>query len=217
MKNKLFSTLAGSVLLGLACNVNAALISYTENFDSDPTGGAPVTSFSLQMDGTPATSFDYTFTSQGDGGDITHENLYGESNGTSINIRSFVDNLGTSETLSISHSNNEQFYFSSLFARNDAAADVSIAGYLNDVLVGLSHTVSISEFGVYNFNDLLVDEVRLVSNDFLNFNIDSFAVKLGSVNSGGSGSGTVPTPATLSLMGLGLLGLLLWGRTSSTR
>lgn len=104
----------------------------------------------------------------------------------------------------------------SLFARNDAAADVSIAGYLNDVLVGLSHTVSISDFGVYNFNDILVDEVRLVSNDFFNFNIDSFAVKLGTVNSGGSGSGsgTVPTPATLSLMGLGLLGLLLWGRTS---
>lgn len=152
-------------------NYSALLAAFSETFDVDPTGNMIVTSFSTTLDGV---LFDYTFTLDGDGGDFTHELTNGDGGTDSINAISLGVASPTPEKITIVRNDGLAFTFNSIFINNTAGQTITVGGYKNNSLVGLSQTVGNGLSSTLNFGGIGVDEVRLTSLDFLNTNFDTF-------------------------------------------
>jgi len=173
------------------------MAAFTEAFDSDPTGGSPVTSFSRTLD---SVQFNFTFTANGDGGDMTHETQFGEANGPSINVGSATFNTGTTELITIARNDASDFIFTSIFINNSAGTTVTVGGYNNGALVGSTQAMATASSGTMNFAGITVDEIRVTSTDFLNVNIDSFSGDTSLPNNaptiGGASAGQATTDTT---------------------
>lgn len=119
-------------------------------------------------------SYTYTFTTQGDGGDLAYESLYGSGNSASMSLMSSTANLATTERMTITRTDLADFTFTSLYLDNANTETVYVAGYLNGLIVGTAQSVGTGA-GTLNFGGILVDEVRITSTDFYGLSIDDFA------------------------------------------
>ncbi|WP_049722236.1 Ig-like domain-containing protein [Gilvimarinus polysaccharolyticus] len=154
-------------------------VAFNDSFDAD-TG--LTTSFSRSLAGV---SFTYTFTAQGDGGDMVWQNQYGEGGSASINLQSGGVNLGATELFTLARTDTADFIFTSLFINNTAAELITVGGYLNNALVGSTQTVATGTQATLNFGGIVVDEVRVSSTDFVSINLDSFVGDTTTANSDG--------------------------------
>jgi len=184
---------AAGFCLSLLVSNSVAAASVTDTFDTDPTGASPVTGFSRIID---SVLFDFAFTADGESGDFTYENSFGEANSASINTRSLTFGANT-EIITIVRNDGLDFVFEGLFINNTAGDVISVGGYNNAGLVDAVQTVNSGALSSLLFNRLVVDEVRLSSADFLNTNFDSFSIH----------AAVVPVPAAVWLFGSGLLAL----------
>ncbi|WP_026286913.1 beta strand repeat-containing protein [Gilvimarinus chinensis] len=157
------------LLVGVIIVPQAYAATFTDTFDNN-TGVS--TSITRTLGGA---SFTYTFTAAGDAGDMAWENEYGEINSPSLNLRSGTYDTGTTEVFTIARTDGENFAFSSLYINNTAGDTVTVGGYLDGALVSSSQTVANGSSASVNFGQILVDEVRVSSTDFLNVNLDSFS------------------------------------------
>nr|WP_315247644.1 T9SS type A sorting domain-containing protein [uncultured Flavobacterium sp.] len=121
--------------------------------------------------------FNFTFTTDGDGGMFTWKNNKGENGSPSISVESGSYKLTTDEKITIKRADGKKFKFTSIYYNNGSSPSINIAGYDNNVLVGSIKNVTMGFAGVINFNDIDVDEVRIVSNDFYDSSFDSFIGK----------------------------------------
>lgn len=145
------------------------LVAFGDSFDAN-TG--VTASFSRTLGGV---GFTYTFTALGDGGDTAWEPTYGAANSASINLASQSFNVATTERFTIQRTDAADFAFSGLYVNNTAGATVTVAGYLDGVLVGSAQTVSGGAAAALAFGGIRVDEVRVTSTDFFNTNLDDFS------------------------------------------
>lgn len=161
--------------------------SFTDTFDDDPCGGSACESFSRTLAGL---QFDFVFTSDGDGGDFIYDDQYGEGGSPSINALSYNNDIGSTENITIKRNDGGNFIFNSIYLINDnnQGEDVTAQGYLDGSPVAPSAVVSDGENGVYDFGGVTVDEVRISSRDFYNFNFDSFSGELPSLPAVSTGS-----------------------------
>lgn len=143
--------------------------SFTENFNAN---SSTTSTFSKTISGIV---FNFTFTTDGDGGDFSWENTYGEGNSASINALSHgVGNFSTTEKITIKRADGNKFKFTSIYFNNTAGTTISAAGYNNNTLVGSIKNATNGFNGTLTFGDITVNEVRFTSTDFLNSNFDSF-------------------------------------------
>ena len=120
-------------------------------------------------------TFNFIFTSDGDSGFFTGDNNNNGENGSpSISVESNTYNLGSNEKITIKRAGGNKFKFTSIYYNNGSSPSINIAGYDNNVLVGTIKNVTLGFAGVINFNDIEVDEVRIVANDFFESSFDSF-------------------------------------------
>lgn len=155
-------------------NYSTLLPAFTETFSTDPTGGIPVVSFTRTLGGQ---SFTFTFTSDGDGGNVIYDAQNGASNSASIFPLSGAVNQGTTEKYTIRRTDNADFVFTSIFVNNafNNGASVTVGGYKAGVLVGSTQTLApAAAAATLSFGNIVVDEVRITSTD-ININIDDFS------------------------------------------
>lgn len=131
-------------------------------------------------------SFTYTFTTQGDGGDLAYESQFGSGNSASMSLMSSTANLATTERMTITRTDLANFMFTSIYLDNTNAETVFVAGYLDGVMVGTAQSMGAGS-GLLNFGGIVVDEVRITSTDFYGLAIDNF-----------SGNTEPPTPSLVS-------------------
>ncbi|MCJ1886616.1 DUF4347 domain-containing protein [Pseudomonas sp. LA21] len=141
-------------------------------FSDDMTNsGGNAASFVRTISGT---SFTYTFTSLGDGGDLAYETQYGSANSPSMSLLSFAGDFNTTERMTITRTDLADFTFTSIYLDNPVGNQgVTVAGYLDGVLVGAAQNFG-TGFGTLNFGGIRVDEVRITSTDFFGLAIDNF-------------------------------------------
>lgn len=157
-------TLLSAILITNLMNAQT----FNETFDAD-TG--IVTTFSKTLAGIV---FNFTFTTDGDSGDFAWDSANGESSSPSINAASSSFDLATTERITITRADGNKFKFNSIFIDNAGGDVITLAGFDNNSLVGSSQNAITSFIGTLNFGDIIVDEVRLTSTDFINSNFDSF-------------------------------------------
>lgn len=153
-------------LLFLVSAVDAQV--FEENFNAP---FALTTSFNKTINGVV---FTFTFTTDGDGGDFSSDNINGEGNSASVNLWSGNFNLGTTERVTIKRNDGASFKFTSIFINNTAGSTIAVAGYLSNSLVGSVLNANTGFNNTLNFGNIVVNEVRLTATDFVNSNIDSF-------------------------------------------
>ncbi|VAW58144.1 hypothetical protein MNBD_GAMMA11-855, partial [hydrothermal vent metagenome] len=146
------------------------LAAFSEAFDTDPTGGAPVSSFSRTLD---SVQFDFTFTADGEGGDFAYEIANGDGGSASINSLSSLSGAGI-ERIIIVRNDGQDFTFTSIFINNTSGGTITVGGYNNNSLVGSTQTVANGASATLSFGGIGVDEVRITSDDFNNTNFDTF-------------------------------------------
>lgn len=193
IKTAVLGYMAAAMTLGFAGTAAAA--PFLVDFNAAPFAGTP-TSF---------TSGGFTFTFTGDGGDFSFSSIGGEGGTGGIDALSATPNLSTTETITIALTGGGNFTFNSIWIDNNVqnAQTATIAWLLGGGTVGSSgvgQTVA-----TVNSGGAIVDMVRLQSLDFNQLRFDNFAGDL-------PVSGTVPEPATLGLLALGLTGIALAGR-----
>ncbi|HVK56319.1 MAG TPA: DUF4347 domain-containing protein, partial [Burkholderiales bacterium] len=148
------------------------LTAFSDTLASDPIGGgAHASTFTRTLGGV---SYTYTFTAQGEGGDMVFDSSNGSSGSSSILVTSLSFNAGTTERITITRTDTADFTFSTIFINNSGGSTVSVGGYLNGSLVGSAQTVATGAASTLSFSGLLVDEVRITATDFFNTNIDDF-------------------------------------------
>ena len=192
------AALAGAVVLGLGSGP-ASATPFLVDFDPDVTsGGFPNNMFT--SDG-----FTFTFEADGDGGFFAGiQNNLGDGGTDGMDATSnFPDVLGV-ETVTIVRTDAGDFSFGSIYIQNDSEA-LTVEGFLGG---GTTVPAMIVDTGVTTtvFGGLaMVDTVELRSMDiFIIF--DTFTGELTSTPP------PIPEPTTLTLFGLGLLGLGVAGR-----
>jgi len=185
----------------------ASATPFADTFDTDPTGGIPVTSFSSTLG---SVSFTFTFTGQGNGGDMAWENQFGDGDSASINLASSSLDTGAIERVTIVRTDSNDFTFNSIFINNTAGQTITVGGYNNNVLVGSTQSVANGSAATLDFGGIAVDEVRLSGSDFFNTNMDTFTgdttvsnspptnVSLSSTSIAQSSTGSGATVGTLS-------------------
>jgi hypothetical protein len=157
-----------SFLTALFC----ASLSFGQGFTDDFSSNTGITaSFNRTLGGA---TFKYTFSTLGDGGDFAWENKYGFNGSSSINAASADANTGTTERITIVKDDASRFAFTSIFINNTAGTTVTVAGYLNGVMVGSAQMVNTGSSSNLTFQGVIVNEVRITSTDFFNTNIDQF-------------------------------------------
>ena len=150
---------------------------FTEEFNTSPIDPAGE-SFSIVLGGE---SFTFEFTADGDGpdpsGGIGFDTNDGLGNSSSIDLLSAEPVSATPERVTITRDDGEDFIFTSLFINNEDSIgqSVTVAGFNNGVLVSTAQTVADGAIATLNFGDLVVDEVRLTSNDFFLTKLDNFS------------------------------------------
>ncbi len=140
------------------------------NDDMNNSGGNG-TSFTRILSGV---SYTYTFTAQGDGGDLAYESQFGAGNSASMSMMSSTANLTTTERVTITRTDLADFTFNGIYLDNPNPESVTVAGYLDGVIVGAAQSMG-SGAGLLNFGGIRVDEVRITSLDFFGLAIDNFA------------------------------------------
>lgn len=161
----------------------SALQSYSallavEGFDTNPTdqasnGSSYDSNFDMTIDGDTFT-FDL---SGGDGGGFIHFTTFGNSNNTSLALKSATTDTGTTETATIT-AGNGSFTFTSVWVDNAAGTatqTVTVEWFLNGSSLGSSdiaagNTLTVSAGGA------TVDEIRFTSADFSLPAIDDLTV-----------------------------------------
>lgn len=141
---------------------------FSESFD---TNTGTNTSFTKNISGI---TFNFTFTTDGDSGNFSWKNNKGENGSPSIGVESGTYKLTTDEKITIKRADGNKFKFTSIYYNNGSSPSINIAGYDNNVLVGSVKNVTLGFSGVVNFNGIIVDEIRIVSNDFFDSSFDSF-------------------------------------------
>ncbi|MEM8778346.1 MAG: hypothetical protein AAGF26_05625, partial [Cyanobacteria bacterium P01_G01_bin.49] len=158
---------------------------FIEEFTFNPPGPAADTYNFTQN----SVSFTVEFTDDGDGpdpspgsGGIGFDANDGVGNSSSIDLLSDFPVSTTPERVTITRDDGEDFIFTSLFVNNEDAPlfdgidqQVTVAGFNDGVLVGTAQTVDDGEIATLNFGDIVVDEVRLTSNDFFLTKLDNFS------------------------------------------
>lgn len=118
-------------------------------------------------------SFTYTFTAQGDGGDLAYESQFGSGDSASMSMMSSTENLATTERVTITRTDLADFTFTSIYLDNTNTETVFVAGYLDGEIVGSAQSMGTGS-GLLNFGGIRVDEVRITSTDFYGLSIDDF-------------------------------------------
>src|SRR5690606_10790146 len=98
--------------------------------DMSNTGGYG-TSFVRTVGGVP---FIYTFTAEGDGGDLAYESQFGSGNSASMSLMSSTANLATTERMTITRTDLADFTFTSIYLDNTDIEPVIVAGYRDGVM-----------------------------------------------------------------------------------
>jgi Fibronectin type III domain. len=152
----------------------SAQITFNPTFDANVIGPDPVTSFGVTHQGV---LFDVVFTTAGDGGDIAWHSEDGHDDSPAINLASAGGgNTSTREVVVISRNDGDDFRLSMLYIDN-TAEPVTVEGFLDGTAVaGSSRTVATGDNETLVFGDILVDEVRISSDDFFLTIIDGIAV-----------------------------------------
>src|SRR5690606_13026163 len=97
-----------------------------------------------------------------DGGDLSYESQFGSDNSASIRPMSSIENLATTERMTITRTDLAAFTFTSIYLDNPHTETVFVAGYLDGVMVGVAQSMGTGN-GVLNFGGIVVDEVRITS------------------------------------------------------
>lgn len=157
------------ILLGLVCasGLSQAQV-ITENFDVNTN---IVSSFNKTLN---SVSFTFTFTNDGDGGDFSWENQYGEGNSASINAQSTTFNTSKTEKITITRTDGKPFKFTSIYVNNTFGSTITVAGFNGAKAVGASQNAIKGFAGTLSFGDIVVTEVRFTATDFANSNLDLF-------------------------------------------
>ncbi|MBU0745884.1 MAG: fibronectin type III domain-containing protein, partial [Gammaproteobacteria bacterium] len=132
--------------------------------------GGNATSFSRSLAGI---SFTYTFTTNGDNGDLALETQFGVGNSASMSFLSSTFNAATTERVVVTRTDLAPFTFTSVYIDNTNSESVTVGGYLGGVLVGSTQTFGTGNTTM-NFGGIQVDEVRFTSVDFFGLAIDNF-------------------------------------------
>ena len=155
---------------------------FVEGFNTTP--GLPGSAYSFSQNGV---AFTVLFTADGDGpdptGGIAFDSDDGVGNSSSIDLLSgLLPGSATPERVTITRDDGATFVFSSLFVNNEDAPlsdgidqTVTVAGYRQGILIGTAQTVNEGAIATLTFGDIVVDEVRLTSNDFFFPNLDNFS------------------------------------------
>nr|WP_067290102.1 Ig-like domain-containing protein [Marinobacterium profundum] len=151
-------------------NYSRLLTAFSDSLDTNV--GTGVTSFTSNLGGV---DFIYTFTTQGDSGDITSDTAFGQGDSASVRLLSGNFDFGSIERVTIARTDAADFTFSSLYINNSGGGVVTVGGYLDGALVGSAQTITTGATGTLSFGAIGVDEVRITSADFFQTNIDSFA------------------------------------------
>ncbi len=191
----------GGVIVGPQ-SAQASIVPFLVDFNADPTGGVPTTSFT--SDG-----FTFEFTTAGDGGDFVHTAFGGESGSGGIIATSADFDLVDTEIVSMSLTGGGVFTFDSIYLDILAGGPNTIVEGLFGAMTPFTTTTNAFPFvGTVNTGGgVLVDTVRLRSTDFNALIFDSFAGDLPMDPMVMS-----PEPGTLTLFVTGLLALCFMAR-----
>ena len=184
------------IFLGVCFSLPVQAHSFNEEFDSDPTTGAFVPTFSIAP--VHLVTFKFTFTTDGDRGTFAYDTANGENGSASISMVSNTPGPGI-EQITIARNDGEDFPFNSIFIHNFSDV-ITIRGYNGGALVGVTQMASatLPAAETLSFGGIVVDEIRLTSADF-NANIDSFnseALSSPPVNTAPTGSVTISGTAS---------------------
>ncbi|MEK7791952.1 MAG: DUF4347 domain-containing protein, partial [Pseudomonadota bacterium] len=156
-----------SIALTRATTAGYGHIFTTEGYDADPGLGGFPASFSLN-------GFTYTM-SGGDGGTFAWGSGLGNPNG-GVNPGSTDQTInGTNEVVTITYTGTSAFTFNSIDLWIGAGVTVTVSGYLNSILVGITYTVSTFNGFVTAIlsSSTTVDTIKLTSNSWA-ANSDAF-------------------------------------------
>lgn len=145
----------------------------TESFSTNPLGGggAVVGLTNVSLGGT---LFDLSGTSSGDMVGMRYQELTGgEVRTGTLALESTAENAATLETFKITPSSGLIAFYGLEVSNSFGGMSITVAGYRNNVLVSPSQSVAAGQSTTLNFNGMVVDEVRMTSNDFYAF-IDNF-------------------------------------------
>ena len=182
------------IFLGVCFSSPAQAHSFTEEFDSDPTTGAFVPTFSIAP--VHSVTFKFTFTTDGDRGTFAYDIANGNGDTESI---SMVSNVAGSDTeqITIARNDGKDFTFNSLFISNFGDV-ITVGGYNEGTLVVGAQMANGALPVILSFGGIVVDEIRLTSANF-NANIDSFNAEVLSsppTNTAPTGSVTISGTAS---------------------
>ena len=184
------------IFLSVCFSLPVQAHSFNEEFDSDPTTGAFVPTFSIAPE--HSVTFKFTFTTDGDRGTFAYDTAKGEDDSASISMVSNTPGPGI-EQITIARNDGDDFPFNSIFIHNFSDV-ITIGGYNEGTLVGVAQMASatLPAAEILSFGGIVVDEIRLTSADF-NANIDSFNAEVLSsppTNTAPTGSVTISGTAS---------------------
>nr|WP_256834456.1 DUF4347 domain-containing protein [Pseudomonas oleovorans] len=145
----------------------------TESFSTNPLGGGGVV-VGLPYVSLGGTPFDLSGTSSGDMVGMRYQELTGgEVRTGTLALESTAENAATLETFKITPSSGLIAFYGLEVNNSFGGMSITVAGYRNNVLVSPSQSVAAGQSATLDFNGMVVDEVRMTSNNFYAF-IDNF-------------------------------------------
>ncbi|MCB2215226.1 Ig-like domain-containing protein [Desulfofustis glycolicus] len=150
-------------------NYSDLLVAFSDDFSTNT--GSAITNFTRTLGGV---SYTFTFTSDGDGGDFAWENANGFGGSASVNMLSGVD-TGAIERVTIARTDGADFSFDSIYINNTGGGTTNVRGYLDGIVTGANQTMAVGASGTLSFGSLHVDQVQIISTNFLFTNFDNFA------------------------------------------
>lgn len=184
---------AGAMALGLSMAAPAAAEPFLVDFNTAPFTGF-VTNFQ-------AGGFSFVFESDGDGGDFVFSGTGGEGGTGAIDALSGSLELGTTETISIVRSAGGTFDFDRLWTNNlNTPGTVDYVALLGGTQIAGGAIAG--GIGAIVEPSIEIDVLQIVGTD-INLLFDSFE---GSLAMDTDPDLEIPAPATLALLGFGLIG-----------
>jgi hypothetical protein len=142
--------------------------SYTEDFNTDRTGGGQPTTFTSTIGGVP---FIFTFTADGGGGYFEHLPDKGKSNSSSLGAFSSDKDLQTTERISIKRTDGQLFELRGLYLNNalGGLTPIMYQTYNSSVVSDLSWHQGIDDsvdlLPMYPGTVVITDEIRISAGD----------------------------------------------------
>ncbi|MFB9210303.1 MBG domain-containing protein [Echinicola jeungdonensis] len=166
------------IIMGLLLVFQVSGQTFTEDFEDETTGKkTPFSSSSNEA----SVSFDYEFTSAGDGGIGEVLDNFGVGDSKSLDLLS-NGSTGAIETFRIKRTDGAEFDFTGIYVANYGGDVITVQGYRSSSSVGSPQTVSNGDIKSLTFN-VTVDEVHISSSDFFLVNIDEFSGEIVASNS----------------------------------